>query len=91
MKCGDVCKTNKECCEDNNLVECLTNNHDYPATTPDNTEAVCHNWCCEDNEYHCEGVCTPIADGPPENGEITEGTTSDDGVDNTFPKECCVG
>ena len=32
-----------------------------------------------------------MVDGPPPNGEITEGTQSDDGVDNTFPKECCIG
>ena len=91
VKCGDVCKLNSECCVDHNLVECLTNNHAYPATTPDGTDAVCHNWCCGDDEYFCGDDCIPMIDGPPTNGEITEGTQSDDGIDNTFPKECCVG
>ena len=91
MKCGDVCKLNKDCCEAHSLVECETNNHDYPSTTPADTEAVCYNWCCLDTEYHCDNACVPIADGPPENGELTEGNQSDDGLDNTFPKECCVG
>ena len=47
IKCGTVCKTNEECCIDNGLVECGTNNHDYPATpVTDAPDAICFNWCC---------------------------------------------
>ena len=48
--------TNKDCCEESvnpnnsseHLTECLTHNHDT-SITPDNTEATCFEWCCQDD------------------------------------------
>ena len=82
VKCGPVCKLNSECCADNGLLECATNNHG-PDVTPDNTEGVCVEWCCQDDEQFCENVCTSV-DLPPVNGEIT----IPDGQE--FPKTCCI-
>lgn len=89
INCDGVCKTNEECCLDNTLVACDTNNHDYPATPVANSpEAVCYNWCCEEDEYHCQGQC--ISENiPVDGGEITFGTEPNG--DGTFPKECCFG
>ena len=49
--------TNKDCCEESvnpnnsseHLTECLTHNHPTTSITPDNTEATCFEWCCQDD------------------------------------------
>ena len=74
MKCGNVCSLNTDCCTQNGFIYCDTNNHDYPGVTPPDTEAICHEWCCEEDEYHCGDTCVPLVDGAPDNGDIVEGT-----------------
>ena len=55
-------------------MECTSDNHDYPSITPPDTNATCSSWCCDNNEFYCNGECVLIDNGPPVDGLIIEGT-----------------
>ena len=86
------CVLPSECCASHGLKHCPVsrnhpagNAHDYAIgkCLTEEEELVCYDWCCEENEFFCEGSCVP--DGT--QVATCEPTTPPNNA--TFPKTCC--